>query len=308
MSTGSSYTVDLLDDPQRFLEVAAGYLAARPVTSTVVATVTERVVREESAAVAPPPGPSRWWAVVRGASGEVVGAAMRTAPFAPFPPWLMDMPDEAAVELARLLVARGETIDAVNGALPSAALCAAEIGRLTDRTVRVVEHLRLFELGELVRPARWPDGRLRPATEADLGLALAWYDAFGMAAAEQAGRTEPHHTPDEDEESMLRRIHEGRVFLWEDGSGEVVHLTGANPPSLGVSRVGPVYTPAEHRGHGYASAAVHEVSRRILDSGARACLFTDQANPTSNAIYQRIGYVAVADQVNQVLERVDTDP
>jgi predicted GNAT family acetyltransferase len=82
----------------------------------------------------------------------------------------------------------------------------------------------------------------------------------------------------------------------------VVHLTGANPPSFGVARIGPVYTPPEHRGRGYAAASVHEVSRQIRDSGARACLFTDQANPVSNALYQRLGYVAVADQVNQVLE------
>jgi RimJ/RimL family protein N-acetyltransferase len=302
MGTRTSFSVQLLDDPGEFLEVAADHLRAHPVTSTVVATVTERMVREDAAGVPRPAGPACWWAVVRDADGAVVGTAMRTAPFAPYPPSLTRMPEEAAVELARLALERGDPVDGVNGALPSAAVCAAEIGRRTGRVVRVVEHVRLFELGELVRPPAWPAGRLRRATEQDLALALAWYGAFGAAAAEQAGRSEPHTGPEEDEASMRRRIDEGRVFLWERGDGKVVHLTGANPPSFGVARIGPVYTPPEHRGRGYAAAAVHEVSRQIRDSGARACLFTDQANPVSNALYQRLGYVAVADQVNQVLE------
>lgn len=63
-----------------------------------------------------------------------------------------------------------------------------------------------------------------------------------------------------------------------------MHLTGVNPPSFGVARVGPVYTPSAQRGRGWASNAVAEVSRRIQAEGVGACLFTDQANPTSNRI------------------------
>jgi predicted GNAT family acetyltransferase len=77
-----------------------------------------------------------------------------------------------------------------------------------------------------------------------------------------------------------------------------VHLTGANPPAFGVARIGPVYTPPEHRRRGYAGAAVAQVSQLLRDAGARVCLYTDQANPTSNGIYQAIGYRPVVDQVN----------
>jgi len=63
-------------------------------------------------------------------------------------------------------------------------------------------------------------------------------------------------------------------------------------------RVGPVYTPPELRGHGYASAATAEVSRAALAAGAEeVLLYTDLANPVSNAIYQRIGYQQVEDRV-----------
>jgi len=102
------------------------------------------------------------------------------------------------------------------------------------------------------------------------------------------------HHPD----AVLRRIEDGRVWLWEHPSGAAVHLTGHNRASFGAQRIAPVYTPPEHRGHGYASAAVAEVSRRILASGATPCLFTDQANPTSNKIYQAIGYRVVVDMIN----------
>ena len=103
-------------------------------------------------------------------------------------------------------------------------------------------------------------------------------------------------------ERMTERISQGRVRLWEV-DGEPVHVTGFNAPSFGVARVGPVYTPREHRGRGYASAGVAGVSRELLDRGARACLFTDQANPTSNRNYQALGYRAVVDMANFVIGR-----
>jgi predicted GNAT family acetyltransferase len=79
-------------------------------------------------------------------------------------------------------------------------------------------------------------------------------------------------------------------------------MTGANPPSAGVARIGPVYTPKRFRGRGYASAAVAAVSQLILDQGARVCLFTDQANPVSNRIYQRIGYRPVVDMAQLIID------
>ena len=82
-----------------------------------------------------------------------------------------------------------------------------------------------------------------------------------------------------------------------------MHLTGANPPSFGVARVGPVYTPPAQRGRGWASNAVAEVSRRIQAEGAQVCLFTDQANPTSNKIYADLGYRPVVDMANLVIVR-----
>jgi predicted GNAT family acetyltransferase len=101
---------------------------------------------------------------------------------------------------------------------------------------------------------------------------------------------------------MRHRIEAGRVFVWEDPDGTPVHVTAATMPSYGVSRVGPVFTPKEHRGRGIASRAVYEVSRLLRDSGERACLFTDQANPTSNKIYEALGYQRLVDMANMRVE------
>jgi predicted GNAT family acetyltransferase len=142
------------------------------------------------------------------------------------------------------------------------------------------------------------------ATEDDLELVTQWFAAFMGDADEQAGRprgASAHEVPDRAE--MLRRLHAGRLWFWVDEIGERVHLTGANPPSFGVARVGPVYTPPAQRGRGWASNAVAEVSRRIQAEGSRVCLFTDQANPTSNKIYAALGYRPVVDMANLVIVR-----
>lgn len=295
-----AYDLQFLDDPSAFLDAARQLLAADPVRSTVLSTFADRAVQEQADGVPPRDDFPQWWLVVRDERGDVVGAGMRSAPFEPHPPYVLEMPDDAARQLAAELHARGEELGGINGALPAARIVAEAYAALTGRSACVHEHTRLFELGDLVEP-ELPSGQLRMATPDDLDLALEWYLSFGREAAEQAGREEPH-AMFEDEAGMLRRIDGGRVWFWVDADGSRVHLTGHSHPSFGVARVGPVFTPKEHRGRGYASAAVAEVSRMLRDAGARVTLFTDQANPVSNAVYQRLGFRAVVDQANLLVE------
>jgi hypothetical protein len=288
-------------DPAEFLAAAGDHLAADPVINTVVTTIAHRALSQRADGIAQPD--RNWWLVVGDDSGAVVGAGMRTATFAPYPQFLLPMPDEAAVALAHALHERGEEVLGVNGALPAVELCAAELVRLDGGRIEVSQHTRLHELGELARPASVPGG-LVVATEDDVELVSRWFAAFMGDADEQAGRARgasAHEVPDRSE--MLRRLRAGRLWFWVDETGERVHLTGATPPSFGVARVGPVYTPPGRRGRGWASNAVAEVSRRIQAEGARVCLFTDQANPTSNKIYAALGYRPVVDMANLVIVR-----
>lgn len=288
-------------DPGEFLAAAGDYLAADPVVSTVVTTVANRLLSQRTEGISQPD--RNWWLVVSDDFGAVVGAGMRSAPYAPYPPFLLPMPDEAAVALAQALHEREEEVLAVNGALPAVELCAAELARLGGGRVQVAQHTRLHELGELAWPPPAPGG-LVVATQDDVDLVTEWFAAFMGDADEQAGRprgTSAHELPDRAE--MLRRLQDGRLWFWVDETGEPVHLTGANPPSYGVARVGPVYTPLSQRGRGWASNAVAEVSRQIQAEGARVCLYTDQANPTSNKIYAALGYRPVVDMANLVIVR-----
>lgn len=297
---GKSVTVEIHDDPRHFLAAAGGHLAADPVLATVIATVTERMARARDAGDTPTSGTyDVWWAVARDHNGAVVGVAMRTAPY---PLFLLPMPEAHVRELAQVLHGRGESIEGVNGVLPAARQFAEETARLTGGSVRVREQTTLFELGELLTPPT-PPGSLRQVRLDEAGLALDWFHAFHAEADEQAGRApDPsvgeHFTLDD----MVQRIGGGILWFWVDADDHPVHLTGANHPAFGVTRIGPVFTPREERGKRYASATVAEVSRGFTAGGVRVCLFTDQANPVSNAIYQRLGFREI---VNMTFLRVE---
>ena len=295
--------LELGGDPRAFLDAARDYLAAEPVVSTVVATSADRAISQQVAGLEQ--HARNWWLVVRDERDTVVGVGMRTAPFAPYPLFLLPMPDAAAVALARALHRRGEDVIAVNGALLAAQLCAAELARLGGGKVTVAQHTRLHELHELVPPAP-ASGRLVPATDADVELVMQWLTAFMGDADEQAGRARgasAHEVPER--AAIVRRLQSGEMSFWVDDAGRPVHLTALSAPAFGVVRVGPVYTPPDQRGRGWAANAVAEVSRRAQVAGARVCLFTDQANPTSNKLYAALGYRPVVDMANLLITRSD---
>lgn len=293
--------LDFHTDVAEFLALAADCLAAEPVLNTVVTTAAERALARQADGIAPPDGD--WWLTVHDGSGAVVGAGMRTATSRPRPPFLLPMPDAAALLLARTVHDRGERLLAVNGALPAARVCADELARLGTGRVEVSQHTRLHVLGELTPPAPVP-GRLIGATDEDVDLVMRWLEAFADDADEQAGRPRGSSTPTISDRGLtLQRIRDGDFWFWVTGTGRRVHMTGAHPPSYGVARIAPVYTPPAERGRGWASNAVAAVSERIHAEGARACLYTDQANPTSNKIYADLGYRPVADMANLAIVR-----
>jgi GNAT superfamily N-acetyltransferase len=286
-----SYSLEFFDEPHDFLACAEPLLAAEPVRCTVIASVTARIARGAGDGT-PAGGPSRWWVVVRDDDGRLVGAAMRTAPLTPYPPYLLAMPDEAARLLARTLHGRGETVEVVNGYVPTIDLFVAETVELSGGISAETERTTLYEVSYLVDAPAVP-GRLRIARDDEVDLVQGWFDAFGPDASEQAGRADPHPAI-ETRDSTAGRIAAGDIWIWETPDGMPVSVTAFNPASFGVARVGPVYTPKEHRGHGYAAAGVAAVSRRLLAEGARVCLFADEKNETSTGVYVRLGFRPLA--------------
>ncbi|MDQ3898266.1 MAG: GNAT family N-acetyltransferase, partial [Actinomycetota bacterium] len=85
----------------------------------------------------------------------------------------------------------------------------------------------------------------------------------------------------------------GRLWLWDDGGP--VSMAARSDEVAGVVRVAFVYTPPEHRGRGYAAASVAALSQRSVAEGLECVLYAQLENPTSNAIYRRIGYEPVVE-------------
>jgi GNAT superfamily N-acetyltransferase len=228
------------------------------------------------------------WAVRDG--DRVVGAAIQTPPYN----LALARPiDEASLgPLAAGIHGAGVRLPGVVGGLPEAERFAQAWIDLAGGTTKTITRQGIYELTS-VRDDGRAEGTPRVATEADLELIAGWNDAFIAEAV-------PEFTGDLASRARRVRstIEEGGYWLWEVG-GRAVAMTGSSPAPPDGIRVGPVYTVPEERGHGCASALVAHVSRAALESGRRACyLHTDLANPTSNAIYQRIGYDRVCDAID----------
>ena len=198
--------------------------------------------------------------------------------------WLSQMPAEAAVEVAAAMAERSAP-----GALPGLAgdrgtVAAAAQRWLALRPAEVLSEtraVRMYELGTLSTPAGAP-GRARLAAEADGPLLRAWQRAFAVEVDQPAGDVEAA--------TSGRLGGHGALLAWEL-EGAVVSMAGHTAQVAGMVRVGPVYTPPQMRGRGFGSAVTAAATQHALVAGAqRVVLFTDLANPTSNSIYQQIGY------------------
>ncbi|HEX6307424.1 MAG TPA: GNAT family N-acetyltransferase [Longimicrobiales bacterium] len=217
--------------------------------------------------------------------GAVVGCALRTPPRKLL---LTRMPPSAVDALAFDVAACFDDLPAVHG--PPVA--AREFARhWCDRhgcTAHEAMEQRVYALRQVRDPERLPPGELRFAEAQDVGLITSWVACFAMEA-----RVEMPATRDQ----IAEHIAAGQMALWWDEHPRTLAAYAGRSPH-GV-RIGPVYTPPEWRGRGYAGACVAALSRRALEEGADfCCLYTDLANPTSNALYERLGYSPVCDAVD----------
>ncbi|BCL30609.1 GNAT family N-acetyltransferase [Streptomyces aurantiacus] len=149
----------------------------------------------------------------------------------------------------------------------------------------------LYRLGTLTPPRSHAEGRGRVAGEADREQVVRWCREFCVAVGEQASIDLIDAGSWDDS-----RFGDRHFTFWETPDGTPASMAATTSIVGGMVRVDPVYTPAHLRGHGYAGAVTVEVSRAALTSGATdVVLFTAPDNPTSNALYQRIGYAHIAD-------------
>jgi predicted GNAT family acetyltransferase len=271
-------TFVLVTDAAQALARFAGLVASEPEALSVLASVTGSLVEDPGRYVGP-----RWWAG-RDASGEVVAAFMHTPPH---PLHIALATPEQAQGLAAVLAAAGDRLPGVGGLRASAEAFAQEWTSLAGGTATVSMEVGRFALTTRPRVPFEVPGAFRVATGVDTPLVDEWNQQF-VDAIEGVGRTAP---------SLDQQVADGRVGLWDD-DGRTVSMAYASPANGGVTRISGVWTPPELRRHGYASGVVAALSAARLDQGEACMLYTDLANPTSNAIYQALGYRRVGDSIS----------
>jgi GNAT superfamily N-acetyltransferase len=273
----------LTDDVGTYLATVGGFLRANAAQNTVMLGVAETLQASGLSVFGNAAPLFGWWPEPDG----TVGAALLQTP--PYPILLTVLPPGAAASLAAELTGRGHHLPGVNATPGPAAEFAAAWAERTGQASRVGMQMRLYELGRLRPPDPLPPGRARTAADADRDLLLAWLDAFNDEASPPG--------PRESQRVVDDRLSFGGLVLWEH-AGAPVSVAGRTRPAGGLARMGPVYTPPEFRGRGFGGAVTATVTQAALDGGAEGVvLFTDLANPTSNTLYQRLGFRPVTDWV-----------
>jgi GNAT superfamily N-acetyltransferase len=270
---------NITGDLESYVAGAGEFLRANPAENTVPLGLIE-TLRARGEDALGPGSMFGWW---QSGTDGVRGAFLRTGSD---PLLLSAMPEEAAAELAAALADRA--LPAINGGVPAARAFAAEWERRTGTAAQVRMRQRLYRLEKLEMPAVLPPGYARVGVTDDHDLVRAWFTAFEYEAL---GPTEVSPALIED------RIGYGGVTLWEL-DGLPVSMACRTRIVSAMTRIGPVYTPPEHRCRGYGAAVTAVLTASALEDGAtEVVLYADLANPTSNRVYLRIGYRAISDRL-----------
>jgi uncharacterized protein len=218
--------------------------------------------------------------------GRVVATALWT------PPWnliLSEVDDPEAIDAIAEAVA-GEVLGGVHAPDEHAEAFARAWTERSRMRYRVAMRHRGYMLDAVTPPVGVP-GQMRLARPSDRERMVEWMLAFDdEAMGLDAGRRDMRALVDDMLGSPVRT-----AYIWEVAGVPVSMCQAVGRTPHGI-RIGAVYTPPDQRRRGYASAITAAASQLQLDEGRRWCfLFTDLANPTSNRIYQAIGYRPVRD-------------
>jgi ribosomal protein S18 acetylase RimI-like enzyme len=267
------------EDPAFVLEKADEFLSSEPVLHNLILSILHaRVAQGE---------PGRYWIAFHGE--KAVGLVLQSP--LEFPATLTPMEPPAVLAVVDAIAEAGVELPGVNGDAATAARFAGQWSERCKSAATPFQGTRLYELLELGEIPRI-DGQLRQAGSSDRSLMIQWTRAFQEEIGESANGTELR---------VDRGLAAGQLWLC-DQNGETTSMAVGREPVRGVVRLAGVYTPPEKRKRGYAEACVYALSKHLRDRGYRCVLYTDLANPTSNSIYRRIGYRAVAEALRYRFE------
>jgi GNAT superfamily N-acetyltransferase len=269
-------TVERYPDPQAFLAACESWLCEREVENNLILGLAHEVAGQVTVPSVPP-----YFAAVR-VEGAIGGCAFRTLS-GKVGVTRIGHPG-AQQALAEDALAAEPDANAVIGPEPSAGDVAGRLAALLGGQAVCYQRQRIHEVRAVVVPAGLPGGRCRAAVGADEAMLTPWVGEMlrGISDPRDPGAV------------TQERVRSGQLFVWETDAP--VSMAAWMGKTRHGARVALVYTPPALRGRGYATACVTALTQDLLARGNRyCCLYTDLANPTSNAIYARIGYRPVSD-------------
>jgi predicted GNAT family acetyltransferase len=223
-------------------------------------------------------------------NGTVVGAGLMTPPRRLL---ITSMTESAVTTLADYMLAETTAVPGVLGPKAEAKRFADYWTSKTGRSCRLKMSERIYACDKVI-PTINAFGRLKPAKEVDQALLSNWCEQFCIDA----------RIDDETvyfKAQLPRKIADQLLFVWE--TDKAVSMAAIERETSHGIAISWVYTPPHLRKKGYATSCVAALTQRMLDLGKRfCCLYTDLANPTSNSIYQKIGYQPVCDVQDWVFE------
>ncbi|MEE1761952.1 MULTISPECIES: GNAT family N-acetyltransferase [unclassified Streptomyces] len=276
----------LTEDVHEYLARAGDFLRSRPALHTMHLTATEKHRANVTPSSHHPEAPV-FGRLER--DGEVHAGFYQRASTSPLS--LTSVTPEQADALAARLADLGHPVRGVSADHDASTAFAEAWQRRTGAEPVVTTRLHLYRLGTLTPPDPFPEGRGHIVGERDREQLIRWCREFCVDVGEQ-------HSIDLIDAGAWddSRFGDRNFTFWQTPDGSPVSMAAATSIVGGMVRVDPVYTPAHLRGRGYAGAVTVEASRAALAAGAKeVVLFTDPGNPTSNALYQRLGYVRLTD-------------
>ena len=219
--------------------------------------------------------------------GRVAGVAVMTPPKRIILSKIDTNLQAAMVHLVRHLRRIDVQIPGVVGpAVEAQAFTDCWVEGSLDVSVRLSKRMRVFEARTAANLPLSP-GNMRFARTDDHSLMARWIVAFSEELGEPVNLESARSRTE-------KPIKNQELYIWDhDGP---VSIAGVSRPMRNGTTIGPVYTPPEHRGKGYATSCVLLLTKKLLSDSYSFCsLYTDLSNPTSNSIYMKIGYVPIGD-------------
>jgi hypothetical protein len=275
----TSRYLTIYTDTRAFLAAAGSMLYARETVNNLILGVSERLASDPAAYQDP------FFATVSDDDGEICLAAVMT------PPHNLILAGDARAETGfPILIDDLKTHPIpIPGVIAPAEMAEQFTGAwklLVGGSCEASMRMRVYELRHVKMPDL-PQGMFKMAGTAEIPTIAQWMQSFELEAL---GKIHDLDMP-----RAEKLVSAGNVFTWVVDDA-VVSMSMKNRPIAHSITVSGVYTPPEHRRQGYAGTLVASLSQHLLDEGYQFInLFTDLDNPTSNKIYQTIGYHPVSD-------------